>query len=217
LIPGSPAAKAGVLGGDVIVRLDNDAVEQPSDVVQWVSRRPSGTRVGLMIKRRKADRLIGVRLGAYPEGDELVRMAFIDRPAPAFELLKTAQGNITPTLAAQRGKVLVVEFWAPWCVACRALIPHMNQWHAQYAARGLRVLGITNERVARASMVARQLGMDFPVLADETGKTTRAYHARAVPMVLIIDRSGTVRDIMVGYDSKKLLQLDSLVRQLIEN
>jgi peroxiredoxin len=216
VVPQSPAAHAGLQSGDLIVRLDNEAVAVPADVIRWVSGKPAGTKVSVMAKRAGHDRLLGVQLGAFPEGDELVRMTFVDQPAPAFEFLKTAQGSVHPTLGAHRGNVLIVEFWAPWCVACRALIPHMNQWHAEYGARGLRVLGITSERVPRAAAAAHELGMEFPILADETGRTTRSYQARAVPTVFVIDRQGTIRDVMIGYDSKRLEQLDELVHELLE-
>jgi thiol-disulfide isomerase/thioredoxin len=168
-----------------------------------------------MLKRARQDRLVAVTLGAFPEGDALVRMTFVGQPAPPFEQLEPAQGNAATTILAHRGKVLVVEFWAPWCVACRALIPHMNQWHAQYGARGLEVLGVANEPVERAALAAKQLGMQYPILADPSGQTTQAYGARAIPMVLLVDRQGTVRDVMVGYDGQKLAELDRLVDRLV--
>lgn len=216
VVPGSPAARAGLQTGDVIVRLDNEAVAVPEDVVQWVGARPAGSKVSVMAKRAGKDRLVGIELGVFPKGDQLVRMTFVDQPAPPFEFLKTAQGSAGPTLGAHRGNVILIEFWAPWCVACRALIPHMNQWHERYGARGLAVIGITNERVPRAAAAAHELGMEYPILADETGRTTQAYQARSIPMVFVIDRQGSVRDVMIGYDSKHLAQLDSLIRTLLE-
>lgn len=215
IVPHSPADKAGLLVGDVIQRLDNDPMSAPSDVVAAVGSRRGGSRIGVMLKRQNADRMLAVTLGAAPERDEIYRMSFVDQPAPQFEALNAAKGNLATTLGAQRGHVVVVEFWAPFCVACRALIPHMNQWHAQYAARGLRVIGITMEPVARAASAATELGMEYPVLSDENGKTTMAYQARAIPAVFVIDRTGTVRDVMVGYDATRLPKLDKLVNQLI--
>jgi peroxiredoxin len=215
VVPKSPAEKAGLLAGDLIQRLDSEPVGAPADVIGIVSRRQAGTRVGVALKRQKADRLAVVTLGAYPEQDEIYRMTFVDQPAPQLEGLKTAQGSFAPSIAAQRGQVVVVEFWASWCVACRALIPHMNQWHAQYAARGLRVIGITGDPLARAATAAKELGMEYPIAADESGKTIMAYQARAIPAVFVIDRAGTVRDVMVGYDAVRLPKLDALVLRLL--
>jgi peroxiredoxin len=215
VVPRSPAEQAGVLAGDVIQRLDNDPVSAPSDVIAAVGSRHGGSRVGLMLRRQNADRLLAVTLGAAPERDELYRMGFVDQPAPQFEALNAAKGNVATTLGAQRGHVVVVEFWSPDCVPCRALIPHMNQLHAQYAARGLRVMGITLEPVARAASAASELGIEYPIFSDENGRTTSAYQARAIPAVFVIDQTGTVRDVMVGYDARRLPKLDQLVSRLI--
>lgn len=215
VIPRSPADQAGLTMGDVIERVDNQAVRVPSELVALISAKSPGSKVALMVKRGGGDRLLGATLGAFPQGDELVRMTFVDQPAPAFDALEVAQGSVTPTLGAQRGKVVLLEFWASWCVACRAMIPHMNQWHAQYQGRGLRVIGVTNERVARASLFARQLGMEFFILADPSSRTIRNYQASTIPAIFLIDRQGTVRDVMVGYDSRRLAQLDNMVQRLI--
>jgi peroxiredoxin len=215
VVPRSPADQAGFLAGDVIQRLDNDPMSAPADLIAAVGSRHGGSRVGVMLRRQNADRLLAVTLGAAPERDEIYRMGFVDQPAPQFEALNAAKGNLATTLGAQRGHVLVVEFWSPDCVPCRALVPHMNQLHAQYAARGLRVIGITLEPVARAANAAAQLGIEYPVFSDENGRTTMAYQARAIPAVFVIDRTGTVRDVMVGYDARRLPKLDQLVNQLI--
>lgn len=215
IVPHSPAEAAGLAAGDVIVRLDNDAVSTPSDVVAAVSARHAGVKVAVMVKRAGADRLVAVTLGVFPEETALMRMNFVDRPAPPFEALETAKGSLTPTLASLRGQVVVVEFWASWCVACRAMIPHMNEWHEKYAARGLRIIGITNDPVARAATAASDLGMEYAVASDETGKTSSAYQAHAIPLVFVIDRAGTVRDVMIGYDADRFPSMDDLLRRLL--
>jgi thiol-disulfide isomerase/thioredoxin len=127
-------------------------------VVAAVQRRRPGAQVGIALKRGRADKLVSLQLGAAPEADELARMTFVDHPAPSFQELRAARGTFSPTLAAQRGQVVILEFWAPWCSACRLLIPHMNDWHAQYAARGLRVIGVTVESVTRAAAAATGFG-----------------------------------------------------------
>ncbi len=215
VVPKSPAEAAGILAGDLVMRIDDQPVASPSDVIGIVSGQHAGARLGLALKRRGADRLVAVILGALPERDEIYRMTFVDQPAPPFDALKIANGSFKPTLQAQRGQVLVVEFWAPWCVACRALVPHMNQWHDRYSARGLRMIAITADPADQAAATASELGMKYPVASDESGKTVSAYQAMAIPAVFVIDRRGTVRDVMVGYDAVHLPKLDALVERLI--
>ncbi len=215
VVPRSPAEGAGLVVGDVILKIDSDSVATPTNVVDAIKARRPGARVGIALKRGRADKLVSVQLGAAPEADELARLTFVDHPAPSFQELRAARGSFSPTLAAQRGQVVILEFWAPWCTACRLLIPHMNDWHAQYAARGLRVIGVTVESVTRAAAAATELGMDYSIASDESGKTTTAYKARAIPAVFAIDRTGNVRDVMIGYDASRLVKFDQLVKRLI--
>jgi peroxiredoxin len=215
VVPRSPAEGAGLVVGDVILKIDGEAVPSPQSVVDTIKAKRTGTQVGIVLKRGRADKLVAVQLGAAPEADELARMTFVDHPAPSFQELRAARGTFSPTLAAQRGQVVILEFWAPWCTACRLLIPHMNDWHAQYAARGLRVIGVTVESVTRAAAAATELGMDYSIASDESGKTTTAYRARAIPAVFAIDRAGNVRDVMIGYDATRLAKFDQLVKRLV--
>lgn len=215
IVPRSPAESAGLVVGDVILKIDSDAVATPSNVVDAIKARKPGLRIGIALKRGRADKLVSAQLGAAPNADELARMTFVDMPAPSFQELRAARGSFSPTLAAQRGQVVILEFWAPWCAACRLLIPHMNDWHAQYAARGLRAIGVTVESVTRAAAAATELGMDYSIASDESGKTTTAYRARAIPAVFAIDRAGNVRDVMIGYDPAQLAKFDQLVKRLV--
>jgi len=215
VVPRSPAETAGLAPGDVLMRIEGEAVPTPTNVVMAVGGRKAGTRIGIALRRARADKLVSVTLGAAPDPDELMRMTFVDHPAPSFHELSAAKGTFGTTIASQRGQVVILEFWAPWCAACRLLIPHMNNWHAQYAARGVKVIGITVESVSRAAAAADELGMDYSVAADESGKTMVAYKANAIPAVFAIDRTGTVRDVMIGYDADRLVKFDQLVQRLV--
>jgi peroxiredoxin len=215
VIPGSPAEQAGVLPGDIILSIDGQPVQAPGAVVENVGRRAAGERVAVALRRASRDRLLAVILAPRPDEDEVQRMRYVGAPAPRFESLKPVQGSVSPSLSALRGKVVVLHFWSPWCVVCRLLVPTLNKWHARYSAQGLEVIGITTESVVRAAQAAAQLGISHPVLSDETGKTTRGYRAFALPAIFIIDRRGTVRDVLVGYSADRLHELPVLLDRLV--
>lgn len=215
VIKGSPAAKAGVLAGDLIQRLDGSAVVEPEDVMSHVAARPAGHRMSVAIRRGSTERLLAVVLDARPDEDGMMRMSFVGSKAPAFDSLLAVQGSVTPDVSALRGKVVVLEFWASWCAVCRILVPTINDWHARYSAQGVEVIGVTTDSVSLASRTAYELRMKYPILSDHTGNTSEAYGAMALPTVFVLDKQGVVRDVMVGWSGARVMQLEALIERLV--
>lgn len=215
VVPGAPAAEAGLLPADVILSVGGVPANEPSALVRLIGSVPAGRRVAIAFRRGSSQRLVAIELARMPNTDELMQKTYVGAPAPSLGTLKTVQGSLEPNLAKLQGKVVVVEFWATWCAVCRMLVPIMNDWHARYGAQGVSVIGITSENVELAAQAASSLGMAYPIASDESGKTTLAYRALAVPTVFVIDQRGTVREVMVGYSSPRLAQLESVIRELL--
>lgn len=211
----SPAARAGLLAGDLIHRIDGHAVSRPEDVVRLVGARAAGERVSVALRRGSSDRLLAVVLDARPDDDGMMKMSYVGSPAPALEALESVQGSVTPTLTALHGKVVVLEFWASWCAVCRFLVPTMNDWYARFSAQGAVVLGVTTDSVGLASRTAYELRMSYPIASDHSGKTTEAYGALALPTLFVLDRKGVVRDVMVGYSQPRMAELEALIERLL--
>ncbi|HYH43050.1 MAG TPA: redoxin domain-containing protein [Burkholderiales bacterium] len=211
----SPAQRAGLQQGDRILRIDAEPVVRPPDVVRIVSAHRAGERVGLVVQRAGADRLLAVLLDARPDQSVLMEREFLGAPAPAWKPLATVRGSVPSTLAELKGRVVVIEFWASWCVACRLSIPTLNAWKDRYGAQGLTVLGVTTDAPGLATEASIELGIDYAVLSDEDGDTSRVYRAMALPTLFVIDRDGNVRDVMVGYSSSRLAKAEAKVRELI--
>ncbi len=215
VVRGSPAAHAGLQAGDVLLRIGGQAVGSPRQLVRTVAGHQAGERVAVAFRRARNDRLVAVTLAPLPDDDTIMRMSYVGAPAPPLTGLKSVQGSLTPRLGALRGKVVVLEFWAPWCMVCRVLTPTMNDWNRRYGAQGVAVMGVTMTPVQQAAMAASQIGMTYPVASDESGQVTEAYRATALPTVFVIDRRGIVRDVLVGYSTPRLHELEGEVDQLV--
>jgi thiol-disulfide isomerase/thioredoxin len=213
--PDSPAERAGLSAGDVILSLDGAAVNRPDDVVRAVSSRKPGTRLSVAFRRGTADRLVAAVLDARPDVDALMQKNYVGSPAPAFGDLTVVQGRVPESVSALRGKVVVIEFWASWCVPCRLTAPKLNRWHERWGAQGLEVVGVTTDPAVFATQAAVEFGIRYAVASDESGQTSRTYRAMSIPTLFVIDRDGVVREVVVGYSPDRLAEVERLVERLV--
>lgn len=211
----SPAERAGLTDGDVVMSIDGQNVSGPSELRAHVLQAQAGARVSLGVLRGAETRLFAVDLEAAPNDDELMRKNYVGARAPDFGALDTVQGSITPSLLGLKGRVVVLEFWASWCGVCHVMAPTLNDWNDRYSAQGVTVLGVTHDPVDVAGRTAGELGMGYPLASDATGSMLRAYRAYALPTLFVIDKQGNVRDVLIGYSTPRLREIEALVRKLI--
>lgn len=111
-------------------------------------------------------------------------------PAPAFRLDRLdGPGKIS--LASYRGRPVIINFWASWCIPCKEEAPLLEAVWKQYRDRGLVVLGVDiNDVRGEARRFARENGMSYPLAYDGPGKTTTAYGLTGVPETFFVASNG---------------------------
>jgi cytochrome c biogenesis protein CcmG, thiol:disulfide interchange protein DsbE len=122
----------------------------------------------------------------------------IGRPAPGFAL--TAFGGQPLALEAQRGQVVVLNFWASWCYpACYEEAPVLEQAWRTWRDRGVMVIGIdVQDTQDKARSFIADFGLTFPNAPDPNGKVAIDYGLYGVPETFFIDRQGRIRAKHVG-------------------
>jgi thiol-disulfide isomerase/thioredoxin len=119
------------------------------------------------------------------------------RAAPPLQALDM-QGK-TWTLAALRGRVVVLNFWATWCPPCRAEMPSLQQLAEIYGPGQLQVLAVNvGEGPRRIAQYLQSSGLDLTVLLDPQSQTARAWGATALPTTYLIDAEGRPRQRVLG-------------------
>lgn len=212
---GSPAEASGLMPGDRILRIGAEEVQSPKDVVRIVSLRHGGDRVGVAFVRGGADRLLPVLLAERPSEEDLLKLSLGDGMAPAWRPLASVRGSVPSSLAELRGRVVVIDFWASWCVPCRMTVPRLNAWHDRYGAQGLTIVGVTMDSPEVALEAAVEMGIAYPVASDPDGETTRLYKAFALPTLFVIDKSGKIRVASIGYSTAGLNKTERLLAELL--
>jgi len=117
--------------------------------------------------------------------------------APAFSG-STLEGRPL-SIAEHRGKVIVLNFWASWCVECRAEMPALERLQREFAARGFAVVGVNaRETKEVAARYVRELGLTFPVVLDADGKINVLYGVIGLPATFVVGRDGRAIAFAIG-------------------
>ena len=191
-------------------------------VLQWIQGgmvkyrgRPVKTKVSMKVKKFAAADSVADHLFAFNPGKGWAETEMIVFPAEARMIL-TGQRAATFTLksldgqeyslAALRGKVVVMDFWATWCPPCREEMPHLEKLSKELAAKEIVFLGVNDEAAGIAKSFIEKNGYEIPVLMDHKREARRRYGINAIPSLFVIDRDGVIRRHFIGSRSEAALR-----------
>lgn len=167
-----------------------------------------------------------------PAGTENVRAAepqnvrskdVVDGPAPELAGIQGWENSKWTTLAALKGKVVVLHFWTFGCINCQRNLPLYNGWQKDFIGKDLQIIGVhtpeTDDETKADNIVAqvKKRHIEYPVAFDRNGDTWKAYANRYWPAVYLIDRHGKVRFRWEGELESGGAGGDAIMRKRIES
>jgi peroxiredoxin len=149
--------------------------------------------------------------GASPAG---ASHPLVGAPAPGFEL-RDVTGGGDQTLEAYAGKVLIVDFWATWCEPCKQSFPAYQKLVTELGG-DLVVVGISQDDDAKGiPAFLSETGAKFPIVWDDGKAVAKTYSPPSMPTAFVIDKSGIVRFVHVGYRAGDEATLEEEARSLM--
>jgi len=132
--------------------------------------------------------------------------------APDFNVALFEGGDFQ--LSAQKGKVVVINFFASWCVSCGEETPHLEKIYREYAPKPVAFLAIAVDDTERkAKEFLKKTGLTIPAGMDKTGKIKDAYGLYGMPTTFFIDKNGKISYFHAGVVTEELLkhEIDKLL------
>lgn len=155
---------------------------------------------------------------ATPEGFE--RRAFSQPPAreplrkgtraPDFDL-RTPDGKVI-RLSSLRGNVVVLDFWATWCVPCKISMPQMQSLHEKYADRPVKIIGLSCWEKGDPAKMMQAGGLTYDLLLD-ADEVAKEYGVDSIPTVFVLDGDGIIRFRHSGFVPTLERKLDRAIRR----
>lgn len=108
---------------------------------------------------------------------------------------RTLSGD-SVSLALLRGKPVLLNVWATWCLPCKEEIPFLESLHGKHAAEGLQIVGVSVDARGDESKIeqfARDFRMTYPIWRDPDERVNSRFLAIGVPSTYLIDRNGILR------------------------
>jgi peroxiredoxin len=153
-----------------------------------------------------------------PEGTATPAMPMSSRTmlAPDFSL-RDLDGNVQH-LSSFRGRVVLLNFWATWCLPCQTEMPMMEALYQAYKDHGFEVVAVSSDAPG-AEVVqpfVSQQQVSFTTLLDASGQVTRLYGVTSLPTTYLLDREGRLVTVEIGGHDWSAAGARALIRSLLE-
>ena len=124
------------------------------------------------------------------------------KPAPDFSLADARGARLS--LAAQKGRVVLLDFWATWCTGCKVEIPWYIEFQQKYARQGLVSIGaaMDDEGWAKVKPYLAEHPIPYPIVIGNPD-LLQPYDIKNLPVTLLIDRQGRIADAHAGVVDKE--------------
>ena len=120
------------------------------------------------------------------------------------------------SLQSLKGRVVVLDFWASWCVPCRASVPFFDRLQQQYGPQGVSVVGLTLEDDEDAiTAFLSDEPSDLRIVRDPTGKAGEAFQVVAMPTTFLLDREGRIAARFEGSGRRVQERMESAIAALL--
>ena len=154
--------------------------------------------------------------GGNDRPNDTPQMRMIGQGAPEFDLMRI---DGTPfKLKENRGKILIVDFWATWCGPCIRSIPSLIEISKEYKEAGVELVLVNcEEPETRVRPFLERLKSIPTVVLDTDGTVSKQYNVAAIPQTVLIDRDGGIVEVLVGAsdENEEILRkkIETLIKQ----
>ena len=217
--------KSGVLLADAYLKTN----QKDLAVAMWTDlRRMSISLPSANLYKETTSRLM--RIDSSLDVDQLFNSSLAPANVALPEIIAEEWIEQAPVkLSELRGKVVLLDFWAPWCGPCRYTLPKLSKWHTEFNSKGLVILGVTKyyghgdqrpltqpEEVVYLREFRKRNRLPYGFAVEAGNQNEFNYGVFSIPTSFLIDRTGVVRYISLGASEDEIALLGELIKELVD-
>jgi cytochrome c biogenesis protein CcmG/thiol:disulfide interchange protein DsbE len=167
-------------------------------VVAAIPRASRATQVVRIVVVAALLALVAVLALGFRRDPQDIRTGTIGHPAPAFDIERLDQSGRL-ALADMKGKVVVVNFFASWCIPCKEEAPALVRMWERYRSSDVVFVGIVYQDAPDAAKAFHdRLGQTWPIGVDDNGRTALSFGVFGVPETYFIGKDGVIAGRHIG-------------------
>src|SRR3954454_10167425 len=153
--------------------------------------------------------------GSNPQNAPKVDSILLGKAAPDFQLELLDGGKFK--LSEQKGKVVVLDFWASWCGPCMQALPEVDKVTSEFKDRGVRYIAVNmQEDKSAASSALERLKIHPTVALDVDGAAAERFQVSAIPQIVVVDTETNVAELFIGANPGLSEQLKASIQKALE-
>jgi cytochrome c biogenesis protein CcmG/thiol:disulfide interchange protein DsbE len=211
---GSPAQKAGLRAGDIVLRVGSTKAKSAEHLAIMVRGRRTGDTLPLTVLRDGSESTFDVKLEEMPSRTDVLASHLVGRDAPGFRANLIAPNGGETSLASFKGKPMVLEFWATWCGPCREMSSNLKRLKRKFGD-DLHVVALSAEDATTVMKYVRRHGASYVVGRDLGRSAHDNYFVVSFPTVVLIDSDGQVA--AIGLGNGEFPRFERQVASIVEN
>lgn len=176
---------------------------------------PSGLQVAVQAMPTRQALLVMVWCCLAISGGRAAEATDGTLPNFSLPLIHTAGQSIDRSTL--RGKVTYVDFWASWCIPCRASFPWLDTMYQKYRERGFQVIGINKDQEpAEMERFIQRYPVSFRLATDPGDALAKHLRVMAMPTGFLVDRQGVIRSVHRGFRAEDAATREAEILSLLE-